>query len=153
MRSSGVAVSVTGVSTVAALALRGDELAFLVDCAAQRLKAANAQEVMLGYSDLNNGTAALENGGGSVPAHDANFVVFDNVLVETISQTRQKWNFNGGGSWSEGAKWDNGEPNAVTHVADHPDDLTRWFLEFRTDRSPNHSAGLYIVHRPRTPCG
>ena len=74
---------------------------------------------MLGYADFNNGIAELEDGNGQMAEGvDANFVVFDNLVVETIQQTRQKWNSTGGGNWSEAGKWDNGEPNAVTHVAD-----------------------------------
>jgi hypothetical protein len=76
--------------------------------------------VMLGYADLNDGTAAAETGDGStIPPQeqDASFVVFDNLLVESVSQTRQKWNFNGSGSWTD-AHWDNGQPNDVTAVAD-----------------------------------
>jgi hypothetical protein len=80
--------------------------------------------VMLGYSDLNNGTAAEENGGGAVGAHDANYVVFDNLLVERVTQTRQKWNHDGGGNWSEAGKWDNGQPDDETHVADFTTALT-----------------------------
>ena len=95
--------------------------------AARTEEGINSGHVMLGYVDLNNGTAQLENGDGSLGTGgfgDANFVVYDNLVVETISQTRQKWNFSGGGAWTESAKWDNGVPNAVTHVADFTTPLT-----------------------------
>ena len=80
--------------------------------AARTDTSASSGRPVVGYADFANSVAALEAG------VDANFAIFDNILVETITQSRQKWNNTGGGNWSESGKWDVSIPDANTHVAD-----------------------------------
>jgi hypothetical protein len=70
---------------------------------------------MVGYVDLNNGTAALDPSSGA----DANFVVYDNLVVETVTQTRQKWAVAGTANWSNALAWENNDiADGITEVAD-----------------------------------
>jgi hypothetical protein len=71
---------------------------------------------MLGYLDSNNGTAGAETRGTE---SDATFIVFDNMVVESITQTRQKWAVAGTANWSNSLAWQNGDvADGVTEVAD-----------------------------------
>ncbi len=73
---------------------------------------------MVGYADFNSGVAAAEIGDGAGPYGDHSFGVFDNIVLETVTQTRPKWNVNASGNWSDSANWLNGVPNALDKVAD-----------------------------------
>jgi hypothetical protein len=77
---------------------------------------ASSGTVMVGYADFNNSVAAPEAATGN---NDANFAIFDNLRVETIASFRQKWSHNGGGNWSEIAKWlASDDAGGVAEVAD-----------------------------------
>jgi autotransporter-associated beta strand protein len=80
---------------------------------------------MIGYSDLTStGVAAAEIGDGAGPYGDHSFGVFDNIVLETVSQTRPKWNVNATGNWSDPSKWANGVPNGIDKVADFTDAIS-----------------------------
>ena len=77
---------------------------------------ATSGTVMVGYADFNNSVAAPEPATGN---NDANFAIFDNLRVETIASFRQKWSHDGGGNWSEAARWLAGDDaGGVAEVAD-----------------------------------
>src|SRR5207244_2141480 len=99
---------------------------------------ATSGHIMLGYADTINGIAEVEHGDGvqsvdtppptggnpATPA-DANFAIFDNVSVDTITQTRQKWQVNGSANWSNALAWQNGDiADGVAEVADFTTTLT-----------------------------
>lgn len=80
--------------------------------------------IMLGYGDIISTTstpAALEPRTGSV---DANFVLYDNVSVDTVTQTRPTWNKPGSGTWSNAANWNSGTPDGNTATADFTSSIT-----------------------------
>jgi hypothetical protein len=80
----------------------------------------NSGDVTLGYADFNNTTAALDD----VTSQDANFAIFDNVVVTQLTQTRPTWNNAGGGTWSDGGKWTNGVPDGGNTTADFTTAIT-----------------------------
>jgi hypothetical protein len=75
---------------------------------------------MIGYADFNNGTAAKDD----PDALDHTYGVFDNIVVETVSQARPKWNVNSNGTWSNAANWLNGSPNSNVATADFTDGIS-----------------------------
>lgn len=73
--------------------------------------------ILLGYGDFNNTTAALDD----ITGVDANFGIYDNVEVVTTTQVRPKWNVNSDGNWSNAGNWTNGVPDGNTATADFTD--------------------------------
>ena len=71
---------------------------------------------MLGYLDSNNGTAGTESRTGN---NDACFIVFDNMVVESVTQVRQKWGGPFTANWSNSGAWQGGDvADGVSEVAD-----------------------------------
>lgn len=73
--------------------------------------------ILLGYGDFNNTTAALD----EITNVDASFGIYDNVEVVTTTQVRPKWNVNSDGNWSNAGNWTNGVPDGNTATADFTD--------------------------------
>jgi hypothetical protein len=90
--------------------------------AARTDTSATSGHIMLGYADTFNGIADLETGDGSLGPGgfgDANFSIYDNVTVDTLTQVRQKWNVDASGTWSDTTKWLNSDDaNGIIEVAD-----------------------------------
>jgi len=76
--------------------------------------------ILLGYADFNNSTAALDD----ITGVDSNFGLFDNVSVTQVTQVRPTWAATGGGDWSNAANWQNGVPDGVAAVADFGASIT-----------------------------
>jgi len=78
--------------------------------------------ILLGYDDFNNTTAALDD----ITGVDANFGVFDNVVLEQVTQVRPTWNLSGGGNWAaaEPDNWTVGVPEGVEATADFGASIT-----------------------------
>jgi len=96
--------------------------------AARTDESVSSGHLMVGYSDLtSSGVAALENGDGSLGTGgfgDHSFGIFDNIVLETTTQTRPKWNVNASGNWSDPGNWLNGVPNGIEKTADFTDGIS-----------------------------
>src|SRR4029079_7931016 len=73
-----------------------------------------AGQDMIGYADVNNTSAANDD----VTGIDANFGVFDNLVVTQVTQSRPTWTGAGGGVWSDNSKWTIGVPDGGNTTAD-----------------------------------
>jgi len=81
---------------------------------------ATAGQDMIGYADFNNTSAANDD----VTLVDANFGIFDNVVITSVTQTRPTWSSTGGGVWSDSGKWTNGVPDGGNTTADFTSAIT-----------------------------
>ncbi len=80
----------------------------------------NAGHLMLGYGDFNSTSAAKDN----ITGVDANFVLYDNVVLQTVDQQRPTWSKPGGDVWSDSNNWVNGSPNGNEATADFTSAIT-----------------------------
>ncbi|HWP41510.1 MAG TPA: hypothetical protein VNL70_11330 [Tepidisphaeraceae bacterium] len=90
--------------------------------AARSDKTVSSGHILLGYDDFNNTTAALDD----ITGVDANFGVFDNVVLEQVTQVRPRWNLSGSGNWAaaEPGNWTVGVPDGIEATADFGASIT-----------------------------